>query len=124
MCVASQGHRDSAYPASAIAPVGLRKVAMKVASSVLIPATREGAPAVDPPVNAKSAGGRRHGHCDFPKSQWGAKPAQTPCGGPRLRRRDVQDFAAVADVVRAWSLILPAGSIVMVPPQGASAPGP
>lgn len=32
--------------------------------------------------------------------------------------------AAVADLVRAWSPILPAGSIVTVPPQGASAPGP
>ncbi len=31
---------------------------------------------------------------------------------------------AVADLVRAWSPVLPAGSIVTVPPQGASAPGP
>jgi hypothetical protein len=32
--------------------------------------------------------------------------------------------AAVADLVRAWSPILPAGTVVTVPPQGASAPGP
>jgi orotate phosphoribosyltransferase len=32
--------------------------------------------------------------------------------------------AAVAALVRAWSPILPAGTVVTVPPQGASAPGP
>jgi len=32
--------------------------------------------------------------------------------------------AAVADLVRAWSPILPAGMLVTVPPQGASTPGP
>ncbi len=32
--------------------------------------------------------------------------------------------AAVADLVRAWSPILPSGTILTIPPQGASAPGP
>jgi Phosphoribosyl transferase domain len=32
--------------------------------------------------------------------------------------------AALADLVRAWSPILPRGTIITVPPQGASAPGP
>jgi hypothetical protein len=31
---------------------------------------------------------------------------------------------AVADLVRAWSPIFPSGTILTVPPQGASAPGP
>ncbi len=31
---------------------------------------------------------------------------------------------AVADLVRAWSPVLPSGTLVTVPPQGASAPGP
>src|SRR5262249_62231644 len=31
---------------------------------------------------------------------------------------------AVANLVRAWSPILPLGTILTVPPQGASAPGP
>ena len=32
--------------------------------------------------------------------------------------------AAVADLIRAWSPIVPSGTVVTVPPQGASAPGP
>jgi hypothetical protein len=32
--------------------------------------------------------------------------------------------AAVADLVRAWSPILPRGTVLTIPPQGASAPGP
>jgi hypothetical protein len=32
--------------------------------------------------------------------------------------------AAVVALVRAWSPVLPAGAILTVPPQGASAPGP
>jgi hypothetical protein len=32
--------------------------------------------------------------------------------------------SAVVDLVRAWSPVLPAGTLVTVPPQGASAPGP
>src|SRR5262249_17384694 len=32
--------------------------------------------------------------------------------------------AAVADLVRAWSPVLPPGTALTVPPQGASAPGP
>ncbi len=32
--------------------------------------------------------------------------------------------AAVADLVRQWSPVLPPGTVVTVPPQGASAPGP
>jgi orotate phosphoribosyltransferase len=30
----------------------------------------------------------------------------------------------VADLVRSWSPVLPSGTILTVPPQGASAPGP
>jgi hypothetical protein len=32
--------------------------------------------------------------------------------------------AAVTDLIRAWSPILPPGTVLTVPPQGASAPGP
>jgi hypothetical protein len=32
--------------------------------------------------------------------------------------------AGLAGLIRAWSPILPAGTVVTVPPQGASAPGP